>query len=143
MLGNATEQAIKNGGKIDKNEVLASGVYAIPDAVLGGAVGKVSKGMENGMSNYFSSKLAEETSESTLKGMKKEIAKDLREQGLGRRQANKAANQAINEYQTAVEEGFQATQIRVKVAGKTAEVFLSSVQAGVVDEIKEQTKNNK
>lgn len=55
------------------------------------------------------------------------IKKDLRGQGLGRRQANKAANQAINEYQTAVEEKFQATQIGVKATSKRVEVLLSVV----------------
>ena len=140
MLGNVTEQAIKNNGQIDKNEVLVSGVYGIPDAVLGGVVGKGSKGVENGLSNYFGAKLAEETSASTLKGFKKEIAKDLREQGLGRRQANKAANRAVNKYQAGLEEGFKATQIGIKVTGKTVDVSLSAVQIGALEEIKAQTQ---
>ncbi|MBA3704321.1 MAG: hypothetical protein H0W84_00020 [Bacteroidetes bacterium] len=140
MLGNATEQAIKNNGSIDKNEVLISGAYGIPDAVMGGAGGQVIKGVEKGLAKYFGSKLAEETSESALKSFKKDIASDLREQGLGRRQANKAANQAVDKYKTALNEGFQATEIGVKVTGKTVDVTLSTVQVGTLEKVKEETK---
>jgi RHS repeat-associated protein len=143
MLGNATEQAIKNNGSIDKNEVLVSGAYGIPDAVLGGAAGQVTKGVEKGLAKYFGSKLAEETSEGALKEFKKDIAADLREQGLGRRQANKAANQAVDRYKAALEEGFQATEIGVKVTGKAVDVTLSSVQAGTLDQVKDATQEKK
>ena len=74
VLGNATEQLFKNLGtnnSIDKNELILSGVYGIPDAIIGRGVGQVAKGVNRGLAKYFSSNFTEETSEIALKEFKK------------------------------------------------------------------------
>jgi len=146
VLGNATEQLFKNLGtnnSIDKNELILSGVYGIPDAIIGRGVGQVAKGVNRGLAKYFSSNFTEETSEIALKEFKKDIAKDLRQKGLGRRQANITANKALEKYETSLKTGFEATKIGIEVTGKIVEIHLTAVQAGAISEIKETAKESK
>jgi len=146
VLGNATEQLFKNFGtnnSIDKNELILSGVYGIPDAIIGRGVGQVAKGVKRGLAKYFSSNFTKETSEIALKEFKKDIAKDLRQKGLGRRQANITANKALEKYETSLRKGFEATKIGIEVTGKIVEIHLTAVQAGAISEIKETAKESK
>ena len=139
ILGNITEQAIDNFGTnkhIDKDDVLLSGVFGIPDAVVGGASGKVSKGLFK----TAQSKMAKEASSKALNKFQKEIKKDLIEKGLSTGKASRLANNARKQLVKDLKTKQNATDLVIRVSKNATEIKTVTATVAVDTEVKEKIK---